>query len=474
MISFLTRCRCTLVGGVIVVILFPILSISIILDMQGVVENPYFGFLIYMIMGPLFAFGLLLIIGGALFCSDQEDIGIMIVEYFQEQMRLPGRFSRIRRMVFLTALITFMLLIIVSVVTYTGFHYTETVRFCGQFCHAVMKPEYVTYNNSPHSQVTCVKCHIGEGAKWMTKSKFSGVRQILAVAFDSYKRPIRTPIDALRPSRATCEGCHRPEVFHGDKLYVNNKFRPDEQNSHVQTVMVMRIGSGDYSGREAHGIHWHVSENHSVSYTGSEDHGYVAEVTLAGPDHRKKVYSRETPRYQGKIVAERTMDCMDCHNRPSHVFKTAETALDDKLATGIIPREIPYIKRQGLAAVTRDYPSQDIARRGIAKEIMDWYRKEYPKLAAEKEQTLTKAVVGIQQAYVENVFPSMNIGWGTYESFARHDDNGGCFRCHNTELKTPEGETITTDCNACHIILALDEPARDITDVLMSAGPLKD
>ena len=50
-------------GGVIVTILFPILFVSILLDMQGFVENPYFGFLIYMVMGPLFVLGLLMICG---------------------------------------------------------------------------------------------------------------------------------------------------------------------------------------------------------------------------------------------------------------------------------------------------------------------------------------------------------------------------------------------------------------------------
>jgi hypothetical protein len=369
-----------------VVILFPILLVSILLDMQGIVENPYFGFLIYMIMGPLFVIGLLLIIGGTLFGGEKEDIGIIVVEYFQEQLSRPGRFTRIRRFVFLTSLITFMTFVVVGVVTYTGFHYTETVSFCSQFCHTVMEPEYVTYKNSPHSQVPCVECHIGEGAEWLTRSKFSGARQLIAVVFDSYDRPISTPIRALRPSRATCEECHRPEVFHGDKLYVKDKFLPDEKNTHVQTVMVMRIGSGGYSGREAHGIHWHVSENQSVSYVASTDRENIAKVTLVDEANQKKVYRREDASALVGTMEERIMDCVDCHNRPSHIFKDPYESLDENLSTGIIPREIPYIKRQALAAITRKYSSQDIARRSIAKELMDWYRQQYPEIVAQQVQ----------------------------------------------------------------------------------------
>lgn len=467
LINFFTRCKCSLVGGVIVTILFPILLISTLLDMQGIVENPYFGFLIYMVMGPLFVLGLLLIIGAALFCSETEEIGSSVVEYFREQMNLPGRFSRIRRLIFLTSFITFLTLVIVVIVTYTGFHYTETVSFCGQFCHTVMDPEYVTYKNSPHSQVPCVECHIGEGAEWLTKSKFSGVRQLLAVISDSYRRPIPTPIKALRPSRATCEECHRPEVFHGDKLYVKDKFLPDEQNTHIQTVMVMRIGSGGYSGREAQGIHWHVSEDHKVTYVGSKDHAYISEVTLKH-NGETKVYRRENPSKSVEYIGKRTMDCMDCHNRPTHVFKSADEALDEKLITGVIPRDIPFIKRQTLAAINRDYQSQDEARRGIAKELMDWYRKEYPTIVAQQEGQLNQAVIGAQQAFVENVYPDMNITWETYTSFTGHKNNGGCFRCHDANFMTENGEGITTDCNACHIILAENDPARDIVEILQN------
>lgn len=467
LINFFTRSKCSLIGGVISTLLFPVLFVSVIIDMQGIVENPYFGFLIYMVMGPLFVLGLLLTIGGALFCGEREDIGASVVEYFQEQLSLPGRFTRIRKLIFLTSMFTFLTLIIVGIVTYTGFHYTESVSFCGQFCHTVMEPEYVTYKNSPHSQVPCVECHIGEGAEWLTKSKFSGARQLVAVLFDSYNRPIETPIKALRPSRATCEACHRPEVFHGDKLYVEDKFLADEKNTHIQTVMVMRIGSGGYSGREAHGIHWHVSENHSVTYVGSEDHEYISEVTLTN-NKGTKIYRRQSPSQRVNYVGERVMDCVDCHNRPSHVFKNAGEALDEKLVTGIIPRSIPFIKRQAQGAITKEYPSQDAARRGIAKNIMDWYRQEYPAIVAQQEKTLTQAVKGAQQAYVENVFPRMSIGWETYMSFISHDKMGGCFRCHNEDFKTENGEMITTDCNACHIILAENEPERDIIEILQN------
>jgi len=160
---------------------------------------------------------------------------------------------------------------------------------------------------------------------------------------------------------------------------VENKFLPDEKNTQVQTVMVMRIGSGDYSGRKAHGIHWHISENHSVSYVGSADHKYISEVTLVRADNQKKVYRRETPSSQAGVVGERIMDCVDCHNRPSHVFMSAEDALDEKLVTGIIPREIPYIKRQALAAITKNIPPRMLPVATLPKKSWTGTGKNTPR-----------------------------------------------------------------------------------------------
>ncbi len=470
-INFFSRSKISLVGGIIVTVLLPVLLVSILLDMQGVVQNPYFGFLIYVIMGPIFVIGVLLVIGGTLFFAKDEDLGQLTVEYIEEELSRPGRFTRIRRLMLITSVTTFVTIIVVGIVTYTGFHYTDTVEFCGQFCHTVMEPEYVTYRNSAHSQVSCVKCHIGASSEWFTKSKFSGARQLLAVTFDSYRRPIKTPIEALRPERQTCEGCHRPEVFHGDKLYFDDKFLPDESNTHVQTVMVMKIGSGDISGREAHDIHWHISENNRVTYIASEDRREMYQVSLTGQDGKTTVYRRKGDfgKTGGGELQERVMDCMDCHNRPTHVFLSPEAAVDQKIVNGVIPQEIPFIKRQGVAAITRKYASQDVARRGIAKELMDWYRAEYPKIVAEKEDLLKQAVIGVQQAYVENVFPNMNIDWNTYMSFTSHRGDSGCFRCHNDELESDTGEKITQDCDACHIILVEDEPARPVSEILRSS-----
>jgi len=48
----------------------------------------------------------------------------------------------------------------------------------------------------------------------------------------------------------------------------------------------------------------------------------------------------------------------------------------------------------------------------------------------------------------------MNITWGTYQSHIGHVGDGGCFRCHNTQLVDDAGNAIPDDCTLCHSMLA--------------------
>jgi hypothetical protein len=468
-VNLISRSKLSVLGGIMTGVLAPVLMICVVLDIRGTVDNPYFGFLIYLILGPLFLLGLILLIIGIFISRGKEDIGLFTFEYIEEQLALPGRYTRIRRHLLVSLFFTLTTLLLVVLVSYTGFHYTESTSFCGQTCHQVMGPAYASYQHSPHSRISCAQCHIGKQSQWLTKAKFSGVKQIFAVLFDSYPRPIPQPITSLRPVRETCEECHRPEMFHGDKLYIKDHFLPDEHNTHVQTALLMKIGSGGYLGRKAQGIHWHVSEDHPVFYKytdqAQED---ISQVWLE--DGGKEIRFYKTAETGGRDASQpgtvRQMDCMDCHNRPTHVFLSADEALDEKMITGIIPREIPFIKRQALQAITPYYDSIGKAQHEISRGLKDWYLTNYPDLVNRDTALLDKAIAGAQQAYMENVFPAMHIEWGTYTDFIGHKNNSGCFRCHDGRHRTESGQTISNDCESCHIILAENQPSPDVLGLL--------
>jgi len=466
-INGIARSKVSLVGAVITTLTFPILLVSAFLDLMGIVANAYFGFVIYMVLGPLFMVGLILVFLGLFFFKGKEDVGIFTYEYLKEQFTAPNRFATIRKLILLATALTLLNLFILALISYTGYHYTESVGFCGQFCHTVMNPEYTTYKNSPHSRVRCVECHIGPGAQWFAKSKISGVRQLFAVALGTYSRPIQTPVHGLRPARETCEECHRPELFHGDKLYIRDKFKADEKNTHLQTVLLLKVGSGGYRGSDAHGIHWHVAPENKITYTHTDTaREKISEVTLSKPDGTQVIFTKEAEATAGPAGEVRTMDCIDCHNRPTHIYLSPDEALDQKLLHGNIPTSLPYIKKNALELITKTYASQEEAKNSIATEIRARYRKDYPNLVNNNMPLLEKAIAGIQAAYAENVFPEMKIEWNTYRNFLGHKNDSGCFRCHDDGHETKAGETISMSCDTCHVILAEDEEAPKVLKTL--------
>lgn len=460
----ISRSRISLIGAMLVTVVGPMLLGYMLVDSLWHVDNPYFGGAVYLLLGPVFLTGLAMIFVGAFFFRGTREVHLFTLEYLRRYFTDPVLFKRLRRNLFLIVLLTSVNFAVFSLFLYRAYHYMESTAFCGQFCHTVMNPEYTAYQNGPHSQVACVECHIGSGADWFVKSKISGARQLLAVAANTYPRPIPTPVHGLRPARDTCEKCHRPELFHGDKLYVRNHFLPDEKNSEVHNVLLMKIGSAGDRAQSSHGIHWHVAPQNAVTYrTVDPQRMIIPEVTLKTADGKEVVFrtddAEEKLKAAGEKIETRTMDCIDCHNRPSHVYLSMEDALNRKMLEGVIPRELPFIKRQAVEVVSVKYPDGKTARETIAASLTSWYQANQAELVAANPQLLATAIAGVQEAYAQNVFPEMNIDWGTYITQIGHGEefDHGCFRCHDDQHKSADGRVISSDCNTCHALLAQDE-----------------
>jgi hypothetical protein len=328
-----------------------------------------------------------------------------------------------------------------------------------------MEPEYTTYQRSPHARVKCVECHIGEGANWFVKSKLSGSWQVVSVSLDLYPRPIETPVHNLRPARETCEQCHWPNKFVGDRFKVNTHFAEDEANTETKTVLVVKVG-GRQAGR-SHGIHWHVDPEHVVRYRADEKRQTMYEVEMVLKDDAPKRWTGPaagTPE-AARATEWRTMDCVDCHNRPTHIYRDAAREVDAALLDRRIDPALPFVRREGLRVLQADYPSHEAARLGIAKAIGDFYSQAYPELAAERKDAVAAAGKALGDIWCWNVFPTMNIKWGTYVNHIGHPDMStevGCFRCHDEEHKTADGQAISQDCGACHSLLAQEEKDPEI------------
>jgi hypothetical protein len=360
-------------------------------------------------------------------------------------------------------LLTLVNLVILATATYKGVEHMETTEFCGETCHSVMIPEFTAYNRSPHARVACVSCHIGPGADWFVKSKLSGSWQVVSVMLDLYPRPIPTPVHNLRPARETCEQCHWPTKFAGDRLAVRTHYADDEANTELKSVLLLRVGG--IQGRVAQGIHWHVDPNNEIRYRANEDRSEIYDVELSQADGTKKLFltGDGTPEDAGEW---RTMDCIDCHNRPSHIYRLPAPEVDTAILEGRIDRGLPYVRREAIRLLEEEYASHDEAREGIRAGLQVFYSESYPELAAGDGAKIDAAAKAIGNIYCWNVFPEMNIRWGTYPNHIGHETDAGCFRCHDDLHETAEGETISQDCDTCHSLLAMEEEDPAILDEL--------
>ena len=287
----------------------------------GAVQNPYIGILIYLLMPGAFFLSLLLIpLGIVIKRRRLKARGVLDVP-----VTLDFRRKELKHLLAFFLATTAANIVIAGQLTYSAVSYMDSVTFCGQTCHTVMQPEFTAYQNSPHSRVECVGCHIGPGASWFVRSKLSGVRQVFAVTLHTYSTPIPTPVRNLRPARETCEACHWPEKFTGDRLQIMNKYADDENNTPSKTVLLVHIGGGN--GRGIHGVH--VGPGITIRYASDESRQKISWVSYQKGASPAIAYSVEgfKPEMLNSLTT-RVMDCMDCHNRPSHTFQLPERAVD--------------------------------------------------------------------------------------------------------------------------------------------------
>lgn len=430
------------------------------LELAGFHGHPYVGILAYLVIPAIFVLGLVLIPIGLRRARRRTAAGgqeFPVLDFNRPDLR--SRF-----LVFLA--LTVINVVIVATATYKSVEVMDTVEFCGTACHSVMEPEHTAFQRGAHASVRCVDCHIGPGAGWFVKSKLSGSWQLVSVALDLYPRPIPTPVHALRPARDTCEQCHWPQKFVGDRLRVITRHADDEENSELKTVLLMRVGG--MAGRESKGIHWHVDPANAIRYRGDESREEIFEVELTRADGTVDRWLAPGAG-DGENATKgiwRSMDCVDCHNRPSHTFHPPEWEVDRALETGRIARDLPFARREGLRLIRAEYADKEAARAGILDGLKRFYAESHPEVAAARAAEIEAAAAALYEGWSSNVFPGMKVGWNTYPNQIGHEQSPGCFRCHDDLHETEDGRTISQDCETCHSLLAMEESDPEILRTL--------
>lgn len=447
----LSHNRISYLGWTMTLVFLVLIGILVVADILFFKNQPYNSLITYLVLPGFLVAGVGLILLG---------VGL---EWRRRHKLTPQDYSRLpvvdlnkswqrRRVAWAVALLT-IFFGVSAIGSYHAYHFTESPVFCGLLCHKVMKPEYATYQHSPHARVSCAECHIGSGADWYVKAKLSGLRQVWAVATNSYELPIQVPVENLRPARETCEECHWPEKFSESLEKVKWHFSQDETNTPSRVNLLMKVGGGLPEAGLGRGIHWHINPKVQIRYWARDrqrmDIPWV-EVRVDGQE--PDIYrSADCPDPLPPEAEIRMMDCVDCHNRPAHIYKSPRQLIDNSLATNKLDRSLPYLKRYATQLFEETYKSTPLALVAIEETLM----QRYAQLAKgpRGEELARRNIDWLQTLYQTNFFPEQKVDWRAYPNHQGHFEFPGCNRCHNNKHANKEGKVISKDCQLCHSMI---------------------
>ncbi len=457
----------SLIGIALAAVALANIIFLVLIDVLSSQPSPYIGILAYMVAPGFLVFGLILIPIG-LAWERRRRLQAVGAPFHFARLDLNNPAQRSTVAFVLSFVVAFTL--ISAVGSYKAYEFTDSVDFCGQLCHSVMHPEFTAYQASPHARVACVECHVGSGASWYVKSKLSGMRQVYYTAMGTFPRPIPTPVQNLRPAQQTCEQCHWPKKFWGAQLKTFTHYGDDEQNTPRVIRMLIKTGGGDPTlGQAGEGIHWHMNIANKITYFASDEQRQVIPYVRMedAQGHVTEYVTNDKPPTPAQIekADKRRMDCIDCHNRPSHIYVAPDLSVDRAITGHSIDATLPYIKKQGVDVLVADYKTTDEAKQAIADKISKFYQEKYPQIATSKADSVKGAITELQRIYSTTFFPSMRVNWRTHPNNIGHLYFPGCFRCHDGNHVSKDGKVISKDCNSCHTVLEQQESGTQVASL---------
>jgi len=463
----LIRNPISLIGLALAAVALVNIILLLLIDLLASHSSPYIGILAYMVAPGFLFVGLILVPIGMIVERRRRLRAVGAPPHFPKlDLNNPAQRSTVA---FLLSFVVIFSLVS-AVGSYKAYEFTDSVDFCGQLCHSVMHPEFVAYKASPHARVACVDCHVGSGASWYVKSKLSGIRQVYYTARGTYPRPIPTPVHNLRPAQDTCEQCHWPKKFWGAQLKSFTHYGSDEQNTPRVIRMLIKTGGGDpMLGQAGGGIHWHMNIANKITYFSTDEQRQVIPWVRMEDESGKvtEFVTKDGAPTQAQIdkAAKRRMDCIDCHNRPTHIYVPPDLSVDRSISGHAIDATLPFIKQQGVQVLTADYKTSADAQNAIAAGITKYYQDKYPQIASSKADSVKQAVAELQRIYSTTFFPEMNLNWKTHPNNIGHFYFQGCFRCHDGNHVTKDGKAISKDCNSCHTVIEQQESGTQVASL---------
>jgi len=351
-----------------------------------------------------------------------------------------------------------------------GWEYTNSAEFCGTSCHT-MPPQYSAYLISPHARVQCVECHIGRDAFASRLTRKAGdLRHVFLNITKQYEYPIQA--HNMRPARETCETCHFPEKFSDDSLQELYFYQSNENNTPYNLYLIMRTGGGTAREGLGFGIHWHIENQ--IQYLPIDDlEQEIPYVRVQNDDGSYDEYFDVSSDLSSEDIDEEelvTMDCITCHNRITHRVANPDEAISQALRKDLISDELPFVVRESFDLLTADYPDKATALESM-NDLAYFYSENYPEVYNASYDDVLQAVGTLQDIYNQSVFPDQKMDWDSHPDNLGHQDNPGCFRCHDGKHFSQAGEAVRLECNICHSVPVVSGPTQLTTDIEVTSGP---
>jgi hypothetical protein len=449
----------SMIGAMIALASFGLILFMILLETMAESPKPYVGIIAFVILPAIMLVG----------------VGIFVAGLVREGRRVragnpPGRRlphidlndPRHRTAFAGFSIGTVLLLLFSAFGSFQAYEHTDSDQFCGETCHTVMEPEYTAYQFSPHARVGCVKCHIGPGTDWFVRSKLSGAYQVYATAFNKFPRPIPTPIEDLRPAQETCEQCHWPQHFFSEKRRTNSYFLPDEANTRWSLDLLMKIGGGNLEKGPTTGIHWHMNIANEVEYATLNSKRqiipWVKVKSSTGVERTYRSIDLDIPPDSLEKSTKRRMDCIDCHNRPTHIYHQPARSVNQVMLQGGIDPGLPGMKALSVRVLENGYSTKSAGLDSIGLLVREYYAKEYSQIVQTRADQIEQAIGELKTIYSRNYFPEMKVDWRAFNDNIGHMYYPGCFRCHDGKHIADDGKVLSRDCNICHTIIAQGFP----------------
>jgi hypothetical protein len=239
---------------------------------------------------------------------------------------------------------------------------------------------------------------------------------------------------------------------------VNTYFKSDEENTRWTIALMMKIGGGSSESGPANGIHWHMNIANEITYVSTDSLNQVIPWVRLRNKHTGAMVEYRSSQAditdeQINTLPHKRMDCIDCHNRPSHIYRPPVRIVDRSLSEGRISTALPAVKAAAINALVQPYSTTAAAMDSIPLLLHEYYEEQYPQVAQEKKALIDSAANEVKLQFHRNFFPRMNVSWRAYPDNIGHMTALGCFRCHDGLHTSEDGKTISKDCNSCHAIL---------------------